>query len=129
MSEVSTVLKLVDIPTVGWEPLDVGHQLAADYRAVGGWDGAEAPAGLSIVVARLAFTRGGRPIPPGGVLLGIDMVAYCAPPSGGRYEFMASTTITSRHSVRPLVDVVIRLRVPAGRDVAEVAFSLRRSHE
>jgi hypothetical protein len=128
MSQPSSALELADLPTSGWEPLDIGEQLDADYRTCTGWDGAEIPAGLCIVVARLAFTRGGRPLPPGGVLLEIDVTTHSTPPADGRYEFLTRTAVTPHHSGRSLLHAEIRLREPDGPEVADVTFVIRWPH-
>jgi hypothetical protein len=125
VSPRTNVLDLSDLPRDGrWEPLHLGEQDHAGYRELTGWDGAAMPAGLGMLAARLAFTRG-RPLPPGGVLLGIDLDSRSAPPTDGNYEFSVDTETGEDSSGRTLVRVRTRLRRPRDRDVAEVTFVLR----
>lgn len=126
MTQPPTALRLSELPTHGaWEELDAGAQLEIGYRAVTDWKGGSASAGLSIVVARLAFTRGGRPLPPGGVLLGIDLVSYSSPPNDGRFEYLVTTEVIPHRSGKPPLRASTRLRVPEGRHVADVTFAIR----
>jgi hypothetical protein len=125
VSPGADVLGLADLPTDGrWEPLHLGEDRHSAYRDLTGWDGAAMPAGVGILVARLAFTRG-RPLPAGGVLLGIDLISQSAPPADGDYEFSVDTQTDRDRSGRTLVRVRTLLRRPGGRDVAEVTFVLR----
>lgn len=119
------VLELSDLATNGaWEQLHVDEQTHLGYRRLTGWDGSDMPAGLGIVAARRAFTRG-RPLPPGGVLLGIELDSRSAPPEDGEYEFQVDTGVRKDSSGRTLVRVCTRLRRAGGDDVADVTFVLR----
>lgn len=125
MSAVRDVLRLPEISTDGgWEPVETGPGLAAAYCGATGWPGDEAAVGWSVVAARLALTRGGRPLPPGGVLLGITLRSHSLPPHDGRFEFRTTTETGTHRSGRPLLTAGVNLRTPAGRDVAEVVFTI-----
>ena len=129
MNDVSTVLRIEDLSTGGqWELLEAGPDLDADYRDVTGWDHPDPSAGLCLVAARLAFTRG-RPMPPGGVLLGIDIDPYRSPPQDGRFEYRVDSEVTPHRSGLPMVRIVTTLRLPEGAHVAEVAYAIRWPHE
>ena len=107
-----------------WEPLRLPAHVHDDYRELTGWDRPELPAGLGVVVARRAFTRG-RPLPPGGVLLGIEFDNHGVPPADGAYEFKVSTDVSRDSAGRTLARVSTRLRRPRGERVADVTFVLR----
>ncbi len=124
MTEVLTVLKISEIATNGeWKTLDVGRQLEACYRSTTEWKGTGSSAGLSIVVARRAFTRDRR-LPAGGVLLGIDLRSVSPPPSDGRYEFLIDTDVAPHRSGKSLVRVLTQLRISEGKPVAGVMFAI-----
>jgi hypothetical protein len=119
-------LGIAEIDTAGaWERVEVGPGLPTAYAGATRRSADDEAVGWSVVAARLALTRGGRPLPPGGVLLGIDLVSHSLPPRDGRLEFCTRTDVTPHRSGRPLVRAHVRLRTPEGRDVAEVAFSIR----
>lgn len=125
MSKVSETLRIADIATGGaWLPLLVDADLPARYAAATGQATQRPAVGWSIVVGRLALTRGGRPLPPGGVLLGITLTSYRPPPVDGRWEFSATTAVTPHRSGRPIVTAEIVLRRPGGPMVACVSFVL-----
>lgn len=125
MTPSGQILMLSDLATDGtWQELHLEQHDHHEYRRLTGWDGPEMPAGLAIVAARRAFTQG-RPLPPGGVLLGIELDSRSAPPEDGEYEFQVATDMREDSSGRMLVRVCTRLRRPGGGDVADVAFVLR----
>lgn len=125
MTHPAQVLALSDLATEGsWEQLHLEEQAHLGYRRLTGWDNPEMPAGLGIVAARRAFTRG-RPLPAGGVLLGIELDSRSAPPEDGEYEFQVDAAVREDSSGRTLVRVCTRLRRPGGGDVADVTFVLR----
>ena len=127
MSIVAQQLSIADIDTGGsWHPLDAGADLLTAYCAATGWTSDLPAVGCSIIAARLALTRGGRPLPPGGVLLGIEIRSRSLPPSDARFEYRTTTEVTRSRSGHLLVRACVQLRVAApGRDVAEVAFTIR----
>ena len=107
-----------------WLTLDVDAGLEGRYRDVSGWGG-EAPAsGLSIVLARLAFTRG-RPLPPGGVLLEIELDSHATAPSSGRCDFRVGAQVTHHRSGHRFVRILTSLRFPDGKCFAEVVYLIR----
>lgn len=125
VSAARDVLGLADISTDGaWLPVATGPDLAAGYHGATGRQGDGAAVGWSVVAARLALTRGGRPLPPGGVLLGMGLRSRSLPPHDGRFAFRTTTEIGTHRSGRPLLRAEVRLRTPAGRDVAEVTFTI-----
>jgi hypothetical protein len=118
-------LALSDLATAGaWEQLHLEEEANLGYRRLTGWDGPEMPAGLGIVAARRAFTRGRR-LPPGGVLLGIELDSRSAPPEDGEYEFQVDAGVRKDSAGHTLVRVCTRLRRPGGGDIADVTFLLR----
>ena len=124
MTTVLTAMKISEIATNSeWKTLDVGRHLEACYRSTTEWEGTGSSAGLSIIVARHAFTRGRR-LPPGGVLLGIDLRSVSPPPSDGRYEFLIDTEVAPHRSGKSLVRVLTQLRNTKGKLVARVMFAI-----
>ncbi len=99
----------------------------AGYREATGWDGDDAPPGLAVALARLAFTRG-RPLPPGGVLLGIDVDVADPLPEHGPWSFRVDTSRRRTSSGQVVVRISTRVdrfpRDPSSRD-ARVTFVLR----
>lgn len=108
----------------GWLPFEPD---TAAYRQATGWDGAGAPPGLAVALARLAFTRG-RPLPPGGVLLGIDVDVTDPLPEQGPWSFRVDATQRRTASGHLVVRIATRVdrfpRDPSVRD-ARVTFILR----
>ena len=129
MSDVANVLRIEDLSTGGrWELLEAGFDLDTNYRDVTGWDDPDPSAGLCLVAARLAFTRG-RPLPPGGVLLEIAIDSYRSPPQDGRFEYRVGSEVTPHRSGLPIVRIVTTLRLPGGAHVAEVSYVIRWPNE
>jgi hypothetical protein len=98
-----------------------------EYRRLTGAT-APMPAGATIVAARRAFTRG-EPLPPGGVLLGIDVELGGWEPSadteyrcdvverertGGRIDVLVSVELRSRAAEHHPSAVSFSLRWPSG---------------
>ncbi|GAA1422518.1 hypothetical protein GCM10009640_15380 [Agrococcus citreus] len=85
---------------------------------------ARVPAGATIVAARRAFTRG-EPLPPGGVLLGIDVEPGSWEPSGDT-EYRCDVSERPRSGGRVDVRVSVELRSRADEaHPSVVAFALR----
>lgn len=82
------------------------------------------PAGAAIVAARRAFTRG-EPLPPGGILLGIDVELGGWEPSGDT-EYRCDVVERAGSGGRVDVRVSVELRSRAGEQhPSVVAFALR----
>ena len=129
MTTVSTPLRIDELTTHDrWLKLVPDPDIENRYRDVTGWGGSAVPTGMSIILARLAFTRG-RALPPGGVLLGIELDAHACPPADGRCEFRVTTDVTLRRSGHRFVKIVTSLRRPAKSEFAEVAYLIRWPHE
>lgn len=122
----AAVLSLGDLDTGGaWVPMETEPELMTEYAAATGWPAGRRATGWSIVVGRLALTRGGRPLPPGGVLLGINLRSCAPPPTDGRWEFRVDTTVAPHRSGRPILTATVALRSGDGSEVAEVTFVLQ----
>ena len=123
---MTEVLTLAELETGGaWESFELDNGLPDAYAAATGRAAGGEAVGWSVVAARIALTRGGRPLPPGGVLLGIDLLSLSLPPRDGHLEFSIDTEVTPHRSGRPLVRAQVRLRTPEGRHVADVTFAIR----
>jgi hypothetical protein len=127
VTTVTAPLRLEELSTDGaWLPLEVDAEFAPAYAAVTGRSEGRPAAGWSIVVARLGLTRGGRPFPPGGVLLGITLTSLAAAPADGRWEYRTETAVAAHPSGRPTLTATVALRAADdGGSVAEVGFLLR----
>lgn len=125
MNATAAPLHIADLSTANqWIGFDIDSDLDMRYRGVTGWDGDDSAAGMSIVAARRAFTRG-RPLPPGGVLLGIELDSHDTLPADGHCEFRVETDVTRHRSGFPFVQIVTTLRVPDGKEFAEVVYVIR----
>lgn len=125
MSVTAAPLQIADLSTANqWIVFDIDSDLEVRYRGVTGWDGDYSAAGMSIVAARRAFTRGRR-LPPGGVLLGIELDSLDTLPADGHCEFRVETDVTQHRSGFLFVQIVTTLRVPNGKEFAEVVYLIR----
>lgn len=93
------------------------------YRQLTGAD-AELPAGLAVALSRRAFSRG-QPLPPGGVMLGIDVAIGDWDARAGT-EFRCGTRERTDSAGRVIVTIDVELRSPAGSGRSTtVAFVIR----
>ena len=120
-------LRLEELSTDGaWLPLELDPDFAAAYARATDRPDNRPVAGWSIVVARLGLTRGGRPLPPGGVLLGITLTSLAVPPTDGGWEYSTHTTVSPHRSGHPTLTATVSLRAAASATpIAEVTFGLR----
>lgn len=125
---MATALSIADLTTAGrWEQVDLTGEFVADYRSLTGGTGPEPPIGMSIVWARRGFTRL-RPLPPGGVLLGIELDSLRVPPVGGPIECRVEHEVSTHRSGHLFVRIVTDLRDGSGSIFARVVFVVRWPH-
>lgn len=127
-------LRPQDISTDGrWQPVEFEEaSIEATYRSLVGTRQDGTPLGLLVPIARKAFARG-RPLPAGGVLLGIDVTPGASPPRTVRLEYRASTRERRDRQNRLVLTIAVDLRATDIGHVGTVSFTLRwptqESHE
>lgn len=119
------VLALADIATgAEWMPVHADSGVLTAYEALLGVSPGEVPAGIVIVWARRAFSRG-RSLPAGGVLLAVDVELIDPPPlPSGPDTCMIGVEVRHREGGRPVVTIVVALRAGPGGPFARVSFVL-----
>lgn len=106
-----------------WIAVPVGSQEIERYRQLTSAR-AELPAGLAVAIARRAFSRG-RPLPPGGVMLGVD-AALGEWDAGRGAEFRCGTRERADSAGRAIVTIDVELRsAAAGARPTTVSFAIR----
>lgn len=122
----SSVLHPHDIPTgERWAPVELDGSWARDsYRSLLGGQPDMMPPGLVVPIARRAFSRG-RALPPGGVLLGIDVAPVASLGSPLGLEYRATTSQRHDRHGRLLLTVAVELRAAGQDSVSTVCFMLR----
>ena len=118
----SAPLTLGEIDTAGtWRQAPPVTGLARTYRDLTGATEETDAGGLAVVWGRRMFSRG-RPLPPGGVLLGIEVELVADVPRNGPEEFWVDVAVRRRAGSRPVVTIMTRLRRAQAEPFAEVAF-------
>lgn len=118
------VLTLAEVGTGGaWASAQIDPGLIPTYETLLGTSRGDVPAGVVVVWARRAFSRG-RPLPPGGVLLGIDVELGDGALPLGPDGFMVQVDVRRRDRGRPVVTIRVALRTNAHEPFARVSFVL-----